>query len=128
MGKITVKVHKARIEMKTGESINQFISDLSDKAREYVKDKLNFGDNDDSYYYVDEVFGDYVVVYAYIDGEGSTYYAFTYDRDVENDDYDFGKMIEVERKTTFVEKDPVSEVIKSLCGDWVEKSLWKGVL
>jgi hypothetical protein len=123
---ITVAVHKNKVELKSGETIHQFVHDLGGKAREHIYKHLNLPD-EGAGAYVGEIFGDYVVMEVWEQGEEDKYYAFTYERNSENGLYQFGEPIEVERKTIFVQVSN-APVEKNLCGDWVQKSLWSGVL
>jgi hypothetical protein len=125
MAKVTVKVRKSEISLEAGESVHEFTKKLSDQAMGYVKDSLGM---DDYPGYVEEIFADYVVFYVYGNGD-SAYYAFTYKKNEQTDDFEFGEMIEVERRITFARKEPeTTSIMKNACPGWVQKGLWGNIL
>jgi len=132
MGKIVVKVRKAGIELKAGETLNDFTRELGVESRNHVLDKLNLP-SESSGGYLDEVFSNYAVIIVWSDGVDyeSNYYAVSYERK-DDGEFEFGDIIEVERKTVFVQSNPLEGVTKSvqkkICGDWVKKELWGGIL
>ena len=126
-----VAVHKAKISLKSGESISDYTAKLRNEGREHVMKKLSIGDSEGSAWMA-EAFSTKAVfsVYKYDSGEGDAYFSTTYKRK-EDSSFEFGDVTEVERVTTFEPKSGtgVQDVSKNLDG-WVKvkKSFWGGLI
>lgn len=131
-----VNVEKA-VDLKKGESLNEFTEKLRDSGSKFVNQKMNM--NKDDYAYIAEVFQSSVVfsVYKAATSSGKSgygYFAATYKRD-DNGNFTFDTLTEVVRKTVWEPKtvattkaaDETAQVTTEAPAD-VAKGLWNGVL
>ena len=128
--KMKVAVHKSKIALATGESIDQYVRKLRDEGREHVMKKVSLADTDGGAYLV-EAFSDKAVFSVYKYGAGGDSYVSTTYKRKEDKSFEFGEITEVEKVVSFKPKsgdEAIEDVSKNL-GDWVkvEKNLWGGL-
>lgn len=98
---MNVIVHKS-LDLRSGETLSQFTSDLATKGRDHVMKKLNMADSDGGAYML-EVFSKSVVFRVWKAKESPSKdktIAFTFERD-KNGNFSFGDTTEVIRVTRF---------------------------
>jgi len=113
MPEITMQVVVQKsIELRSGETLNDFTRALSAGGRAHVLKKLNIAPGGGGAWMV-EVFKDSVVFAAFKrDAEQDKFFAFTHKRQA-NGDFEFGDLMEVERVTGFRTKQATTSVSKS---------------
>jgi hypothetical protein len=108
--KMEVVVHKVDIPLAAGESIHDFTRSLSDAGVEFVKGKLNIGKSGGAW--MAEAFSTAAIFSTYKDGGPNQYYAAAYKRDKAGN-FEFGTLMEVQRKTVFTPKTDTMALTKS---------------
>lgn len=127
---MNVIVHKAKITLKSNESIDDFVGQLSKACREHIKKTLGIGPNSPGGCWPVETYSDVIVMSAYKGNDDTKYYSVPYKRTAGG--FEFGQSTEVVRSTTFK---PASSftVVKKNDGTYdgwekTEKSIWEGIL
>ena len=109
--KMDVVVHKANIPLLAGESLYDFTTNLSRAGSEHLRSSLNIAKGK-GHAWMMEAFADTAIYSTYKNDEPTKYYAMTYKRD-KNGDFEFGKALEVRRKTVFTPKTETMPLTKS---------------
>lgn len=100
---MNVLVYKQNIPVASGESIDDFTHKLNQAAREHTMMKLNIKKDGNGGAWGVEYYSDRVVMSAYGEGISHKYYMTKYSRNKDGT-FEFGDMIEVERKTVYSPK------------------------
>lgn len=130
---LTVIVHKAAIELMTGETLSQFTAALNGALREYLKSKLGLGKLD--WVWTADVKAGEAISSVYKEGVSKTlYYQVKYERD-EKGVFKFSDMTEVEPqvvytpvKLSLVTKAATETVALETDATPTQKSIWHNVL
>lgn len=113
-----VVVHKASIALSPGESLDKFISKLSDATRAHATKKFLLNREKGDFTWMVEAFGSSVITSVSKDRQPRRMYAMAYSRDSKTKEFKFGDPVEVERKTSFAPvKATVSLVSKAATTD-----------
>jgi hypothetical protein len=135
-----VVVHKARIPLAKGESLQMYTQRLNEAVRKYAITKLNIQKGGA---YMIEAFDDSLIMDVYkrpLTDDGTSeykYYSVEYSR-TEKGDFTFSSFQEVERVTSFKPKAPLAitktktpslvEPATEFKPGWVYKSIWGKLL
>lgn len=108
-----VVVHKANIPVRSGESLDKFISKLSEASRTHCEKKFALSREAGDYCWMIEAFSGSVIMSVDKRKMSRKMFAMSYSRDGQSGAFTFGDAIEVERKTSFAPVKPTQALAQT---------------